>query len=62
VKNSEGTGLGLYVVKSYVDGWGGDISLISEEGKGSTFTISLPTKRQEDKSEIRNSKSETISK
>lgn len=42
VKNAEGSGLGLYVAKSYVEGWGGKISVVSEEGRGSTFTISLP--------------------
>ena len=40
--NPEGSGLGLYVVKSYVEGWGGKIDVNSTEGKGSTFTISLP--------------------
>ncbi|MCR4326942.1 MAG: HAMP domain-containing histidine kinase, partial [Candidatus Roizmanbacteria bacterium] len=40
--NPEGSGLGLYVVKSYVEGWGGKISVESAEDKGSTFTISLP--------------------
>lgn len=40
--NPEGSGLGLYVVKSYVEGWGGKVAVESAEGKGSTFTISLP--------------------
>lgn len=40
--NPEGSGLGLYVVKSYVDGWGGKISVKSADGKGSIFTITLP--------------------
>lgn len=40
--NSEGSGLGLYVVKSYVEGWGGSISVQSKEGVGSTFTINIP--------------------
>lgn len=36
-----GTGMGLSVVKSLVEIWGGSISLSSECGKGSTFTITL---------------------
>jgi PAS domain S-box-containing protein len=43
--NPEGSGLGLYVVKSYVEGWGGKIAVVSTEGKGSTFSISLPFTR-----------------
>jgi PAS domain S-box-containing protein len=38
--DSEGTGLGLYVVKSYVEFWGGKVSVKSTK-KGSTFTIKL---------------------
>lgn len=41
-KNTEGSGLGLYVAKSYIDAWGGSISVKSQEEKGSMFTISLP--------------------
>jgi PAS domain S-box-containing protein len=46
VHNPEGSGLGLYVVKSYVEGWGGTISVQSTEGKGSTFTISIPLEQK----------------
>jgi two-component system sensor histidine kinase SenX3 len=37
-----GTGLGLSIVKHIVTNHGGDISVWSKEGSGSTFTIRLP--------------------
>lgn len=37
-----GTGIGLYISKAIVESHGGRISVRSEEGKGSTFTVSLP--------------------
>ena len=38
----EGTGLGLYVVKYYVDLLGGTITFTSELDSGTTFTLQLP--------------------
>jgi signal transduction histidine kinase len=37
-----GVGLGLYIVKKYMDILGGEIRLDSEPGKGSTFTMRIP--------------------
>jgi signal transduction histidine kinase len=37
-----GLGVGLYVVKEIVALHGGDVTAISHEGAGSTFTVSLP--------------------
>jgi PAS domain S-box-containing protein len=39
--SNDGTGLGLYLVKSIIETMGGSISFVSEENKGSTFTIKL---------------------
>lgn len=37
-----GTGLGLALVKEIVEAHGGDVSVASQAGKGSSFTIKLP--------------------
>ncbi len=37
-----GAGLGLSIVKSYVEAHGGEVAVQSELGKGSTFTLVLP--------------------
>ncbi|MBD1364525.1 PAS domain-containing protein [Mucilaginibacter sp. ZT4R22] len=38
----EGKGLGMFLVKSHIDVLGGEISVTSEPGSGTTFTILLP--------------------
>ena len=41
-KGVEGTGLGLFIVKSYIDRWKGKVTFESIKGKGTVFTIVLP--------------------
>jgi signal transduction histidine kinase len=36
-----GTGLGLWIVKQYIEHMGGTIAVASEKGKGTTFTVTL---------------------
>ena len=38
----EGKGLGLFLVKSHVEALGGQITVVSEQGEGTTFNIWLP--------------------
>jgi len=41
-RQAEGTGIGLHLVKIFVEVMGGEITLKSEEDQGSMFTILLP--------------------
>jgi signal transduction histidine kinase/ligand-binding sensor domain-containing protein/CheY-like chemotaxis protein/AraC-like DNA-binding protein len=42
----EGTGIGLYLVKQYVDLHGGNVSIISRENEGTNVTLILPVSSQ----------------
>lgn len=41
----DGTGLGLFIVRNVVRKHGGQIDVRSEEGKGATFTFTIPLKK-----------------
>jgi CheY-like chemotaxis protein/HPt (histidine-containing phosphotransfer) domain-containing protein/anti-sigma regulatory factor (Ser/Thr protein kinase) len=41
-KGVEGTGLGLAIINSILKAMGGKVSVVSEYGKGSAFTVTLP--------------------
>ena len=41
-KKYGGTGLGLAISKKFCQLMGGDLTVTSEAGKGSTFTVTLP--------------------
>ncbi|MDE6344099.1 MAG: response regulator, partial [Muribaculaceae bacterium] len=41
-KLREGTGLGLYLIKKYLELMKGNINLYSKEGQGTTFVVTLP--------------------
>lgn len=42
---ANGSGLGLFIVKGIVEAHGGTLSVQSTEGKGSTFTFTIPKER-----------------
>ena len=44
VHEQQGVGIGLYLAREIVTRQGGYIKVVSEPGKGSEFSIMLPTK------------------
>ena len=46
VLTTQGTGIGLNIVKTHIENLGGSISFVSQEGKGSTFTVVLPLEKK----------------
>jgi len=46
--NTGGLGLGLYIVRTFVDMLGGHIHIDSEPGKGTAISVNLPAKRVEE--------------
>lgn len=43
--NTEGTGLGLFLSRNLATMLGGELNVVSEYGRGSTFTLTLPRER-----------------
>lgn len=41
-KATDGSGLGLYIVKMIVESWDGIVAVESKEGEGATFSVTMP--------------------
>ena len=50
--NTKGTGLGLYLVKYFIELHGGQVKMESELGKGTRFEFSLPVDTSDEENEI----------
>ncbi|MGB5929277.1 MAG: HAMP domain-containing sensor histidine kinase, partial [Cyclobacteriaceae bacterium] len=49
-ESSEGSGLGLYIVKNVIDKMNGEIKVESKESEGTNFTVTLPARFSEEES------------
>lgn len=59
--HSSGSGIGLVVVKSFVEMHGGRIDVASEPGKGTVFTVTIPVKHVEQSSDLATKSSQSFS-
>ncbi len=50
-QEQEGSGLGLHIVRQYVDMMGGSISVTDNKPEGTIFTVTLPLREQETESD-----------
>jgi CheY-like chemotaxis protein/anti-sigma regulatory factor (Ser/Thr protein kinase) len=57
----EGTGIGLTIVKSLVDGMGGRIEVESSPGRGTVFAVTLPAAATADPNEAEATEADTVS-
>ena len=52
VLTTQGTGIGLNIVRRHMFNLGGDICFKSKQGEGSTFTLTIPTTHKEDEKDF----------
>lgn len=59
-QHTDGSGLGLYIAKTIIEKQGGVISAASQEGVGTTMTITLPTTRKRTSTDTQKSPDKTV--
>jgi len=59
-RNHSGAGLGLFIVKNFVDLLGGTIEVASKVGEGTVFTVCLPVRPADQKSAASRSAAESV--